>query len=165
MTSVTVYRWPQDLAQALLNLKGAQGFTAIRVDLPDRPHRDIARQRIRTTVRETIAAFLQVPAAEVLLRSQPGQPLVLEAPQHPIGVSISHEEGLSVAALHVHGRIGIDLMRIDHTPLPDWGPVTRDYLGPIAYQRLVSLPAAQRATAFANAWTDHEARLKCWELP
>jgi 4'-phosphopantetheinyl transferase len=160
-----MHPWPQDQAQALMGLKGTQGFTVIRVDLPDHPPRDIARQRIRTAVRETIAAFFQVPSAEVRLRSQPGQPLTLEAPQHPIGISISHEEGLSVAALHVHGRIGIDLMRIDHAPLPDWESVTRDYLGPIVHQRLASLPAAQRTAAFADAWTDHEARLKCWGLP
>jgi 4'-phosphopantetheinyl transferase len=164
MIPVDVHCWPQDQAQALMDLKGTHGLTVIRVDLPDRPPREVARKRIRIAVRETIAAFLQVSIAEVRLRSQPGQALTLEFPQYPIGVSISHEEGISVAALHLHGRIGIDLMRIDHTPLPDWEPVTIDYLGPIAYERLVSLPAAQRTAAFADAWTGHEARLKCWGL-
>lgn len=80
-----------------------------------------------------------------------------------IGISISHESGLSLAAINLRGAIGVDLMRVQD--IADWEIVARDYLGPDAARVLNSIPATRRASAFATAWTAREASLKCLGLP
>lgn len=76
-----------------------------------------------------------------------------------LSVSISHEAGLSVAALSPVGQVGIDIMR-----LPEdfsWEPVARDYLDPDAFHRIAHAPPPERMHAFAVEWTRLEAGLKC----
>ncbi len=75
-------------------------------------------------------------------------------------VSISHASGFSVAAVHRHGPVGIDLMRFDSTLMPDWEIVARDYLGPAATARLAGCRDDRRAHCFAQEWTRREAQLK-----
>jgi 4'-phosphopantetheinyl transferase len=77
------------------------------------------------------------------------------------GVSISHASGFSVAAVHRHGAVGIDLMRLDEKLMPDWEAVARDYLGPAALARLAGCRDEHRAVCFAQEWTRREAQLKC----
>ena len=153
--------WPHEQVLAVRDLCSPQALTVICMEMPQRPARELARQQIRTAVRETIAACVKVPTAEVLLHSIPGQPESLQAPYDHIGVSISHEDGISVAALHLKGSVGVDLVRVDRAPLPDWEQVALDYLGPAALQRVAQLSGEQRAVAFAQAWSEHEAQLKC----
>jgi 4'-phosphopantetheinyl transferase len=57
------------------------------------------------------------------------------------------------------GAVGIDVMQI--TDVPDWEAVARDYLGPACAAALARVPAPARAAAFARAWSEREARLKC----
>jgi 4'-phosphopantetheinyl transferase len=45
--------------------------------------------------------------------------------------------------------------------LPDWAAVARDYLGPRVADALQQTPPADRPAAFAQAWCQLEARLKC----
>ncbi|MDY7573981.1 4'-phosphopantetheinyl transferase family protein [Actimicrobium sp. CCI2.3] len=75
-------------------------------------------------------------------------------------VSISHAPGFSVAAVHRHGPVGIDLMRLEEKPIPDWEAVARDYLGPAATARLAGCGDDRRAHCFAQEWTRREAQLK-----
>jgi 4'-phosphopantetheinyl transferase len=49
-------------------------------------------------------------------------------------------------------------------PVPDWESVARDYLGPEAARKLAARPNGERDAAFAHAWSEHEARLKCLGL-
>jgi 4'-phosphopantetheinyl transferase len=161
---MTVHPWPQAQALAVHDLGTTRGLAVLSVAMPDQPTRAIARQRVRAALRETIAAWLKVPVAEVVLGANPGQPLLLQAPHHYVGVSVSHEAGISLAALHAHGSIGVDLMRVELVAPPDWELVAKDYLGATTYSELAQQPVSESAAAFASAWTAHEARLKCLGL-
>jgi 4'-phosphopantetheinyl transferase len=160
---VLVHAWPDAAPVALASLRGAQGLTAIRITTPNTELRHVARAHLRAALRELLAALLQQPAATLPLISQPGQALVLDLPGTPIGLSVSHAPGCSVAAVHRHGAVGVDVMRIAEGAdwMPDWETVARDYLGPHAQGRIAHVTPDQRAGAFAWEWTALEARLKC----
>ena len=48
--------------------------------------------------------------------------------------------------------------------MPDWAQVALDYLGPAEAAQLHISSPAHRPAAFAEAWTRHEACLKCFGL-
>lgn len=75
-------------------------------------------------------------------------------------ISISHASGFSVAAVHRHGPVGIDVMELDSNLMPDWFAVAHDYLGPAATARLTRCDDDHRAHCFAREWTQREAQLK-----
>ncbi len=107
---------------------------------------------------------LGIPADTITFPRCPGHPprVVIAGRAEP-GLSISHDGLLSVAALNLHGAVGIDLIQVRE--VPDWENIARDYLGPQTTRRLQKIPAAQRATAFAQAWCLREAMLKYAGLP
>lgn len=149
---------------ALAELRSEQALTVIRIAAPDTPLRQVARVQLRGALCDTLGRLLERPAASIPLLSQPGRPLVLDLPDTRIGLSLSHAEGLSVAALHRGGVVGVDVMRVLPDTLPDWAAVARDYLGPQMASQLAAVAPAQRALAFAQAWTCWEAGLKCLGL-
>ncbi|MGK5065680.1 4'-phosphopantetheinyl transferase family protein [Janthinobacterium sp. LB3P112] len=118
-----------------------------------------ARLRIRAAVREAAAQWLQLDIEAISVESTPGAPPRLLLAGRAAGLSFSHDEGLSLAAVHLHGPVGIDVMRVQD--IPDWANLARDYLGPQAADELAARPAAQRPLALAQAWTAREAALKC----
>ncbi|MED5596768.1 4'-phosphopantetheinyl transferase family protein [Janthinobacterium sp. P210006] len=122
-----------------------------------------ARLRIRAAVREAVARWLKMDIDAISLESTPGAPPRLLLAGRPAGLSFSHDDGWSLAAIHLHGAVGIDVMRVQD--IPDWRQVARDYLGPQVTLELASLPDAQRPLALAQAWTAREAALKCAGLP
>ena len=160
---VLVHAWPDAAPLALEALRGKQALTIIRIATPNTEIRHAAREQVRTALRELLAALLQQPAATLPLVAQPGQTLVLDLPGTPIGLSVSHAPGCSVAAVHRHGAVGVDVMRIGEGAdwMPDWGAVARDYLGAQAQARIDQVTPDQRACAFAREWTALEACLKC----
>jgi 4'-phosphopantetheinyl transferase len=160
---VLVHAWPDAAPLALGALRSGQGLAVIRITTPNTEIRHAARGHLRTAVRELLAAQLQRPAATLPLLSQPGQALVLDLPGTRIGLSVSHAPGLSVAAVHRHGTVGVDVMRIGDGAdgMPDWETVARDYLGAQAQARIAQVAPDQRAGAFAREWTALEACLKC----
>ncbi|MES2350468.1 MAG: 4'-phosphopantetheinyl transferase superfamily protein, partial [Pseudomonadota bacterium] len=123
--------------------------------------RSAQRANIRRAAREVLAALTGEPAGCFGIQSQPGGPLNVIVGGHDstIGCSFSHEDGYSLAAIHLHGAIGVDMMRVQD--IPDWEAVARDYLGPVVTAALQTTPAAERPLAFALAWTRREAELKC----
>jgi 4'-phosphopantetheinyl transferase len=152
---IPVQRWPATLdAGARLHL--------LAVETPDTPLRETARGQIRAALLEALAQILERPASSLSLRSAPGEAPRLILPDGKASLSISHEAGLSLAAIHLDGAVGVDLMRI--IELPDQPVLARDYLGPDAAARLAALPAREQASAFAEAWCAHEAKLKCLGL-
>ena len=159
---VIVHSWPADAGLVLDDLRSDRAFAVISVAAPNTTIRHVARERIGMALRETLGAFLQRPPASVPLVSQPGKPPVVDLPDRRIGLSVSHEAGLSIAALHLRGAIGIDLMRVEHGSnwMPGWKRVAQDYLGQRSYERIAELPAEHRAPAFAQEWTRLEACLK-----
>ena len=134
--------------------------------------RSEARAQIRLAVRQVLARLLALSPQQIVLTSTPGQApvIVIEGVQRQdnscgIGLSISHEAGLSLAAINLHGPIGVDLMRVPQASAQDnWSDLlllARDYLGPACAARLAGVAPQLRRTAFASAWTAHEASLKC----
>jgi len=141
----------------------ADGLYVLTLSTSSGQQRDPARAQIRAAVRAALSQLLSIPAQQINIRSVPGSAPQIEAAGRQIGCSFSHEEGLSLAALNLHGPIGVDLMKIQ--AIPDWESVARDYLGPQTCEALRACRPEDRPRAFAQAWTAHEARLKCLGLP
>jgi 4'-phosphopantetheinyl transferase len=163
---VAVHAWPQSMALAVEELRASQGMTVISVATPATTHRVSARELIRTALRETLAAFLQQPAASITLVSRPGQGIEVDPLLAGLHVSVSHMPGMSVAAISRGGAVGIDVMQIlqGTQAMHDWETVALDYLGPDVTALLKQTAPLLRPAAFAQAWAQQEASLKCQGL-
>ena len=164
--SVMVHVWPDNAHLALNELRSERAWAVISLVTPETTLRHAARARVRSALQDVLGALLYRPAAAIALISRPGQAILLALPEARMGLSVSHAPGLTVAAIRVGGAIGIDLIRIEPgvAALSDWERVAQDYLGPRNRRQLATLPLAQRASAFAQAWTHWEASLKCLGL-
>lgn len=153
MSEFTVHPWPGDVPAP------QDGVFVIR--LASSTLREVARQQVRAATGEALAAVLGIPPETIHIDSTPGQPphITLDGDRRRIGCSFSHEEGYSLAAVSLHGAVGVDLMRVYE--VFDWQAVARDYLGPEACAALDATPADEKTLAFALAWSRHEAALKC----
>lgn len=142
-------------------------MAVISVQMPGTPSRMVARERIRSSLRETLAVLLDQPAASIPLVSRPGQPIRLAWPFERLQVSVSHMPGMSVAAISRRGSIGLDVMYVDQSAeaMHDWARVALDYLGPTVTNALQCTGPTQRPVAFTQAWTRFEACLKCLGMP
>ena len=139
------------------------GLHLLSVPMPNSGTRQDARLSIRTALKQRLRELLGDCGNDAVLRSTPGQAVCLAAPFAQIGLSISHEPGLSVAAINLAGRVGIDLMCL-HAPFPDMEALAMDYLGPAVCAAIQKHPVTGRSEVFARAWTAHEACLKCLHL-
>jgi 4'-phosphopantetheinyl transferase len=130
-------------------------------------HRDHARRAIRMAILAELGLLSGLSPERIALHADPGEApyAVLDAPEgRRCGwLAISHDGELSVAAISLQGAVGIDVTRI--VDVPDWQPVARDYLGPEVAAALAPLAPPARAAAFARAWSEREARLKCLGWP
>ena len=117
-----------------------------------------ARVHLRQAVREAAAQWLQLNIEAISVDSTLGQTPRLLLAGRAAGLSLTHDEGISLAAIHLHGPVGIDVMRVQD--IPDWANLARDYLGPPVEQELAACTASQRPAALAQAWTAREAALK-----
>jgi 4'-phosphopantetheinyl transferase len=164
LLNVISWTGPQSLSAA------AAGATdsplVLGIPTPETPIRDIARSRVRQALREALGILLGLPPERVPLISRPGQAIRLGSPWSHIGLSVSHEPGLTLAAIHLQGTVGVDLMRVEQNPewLTDWQSVAHDYLGPRATERIANQAPSHLAHAFANEWTRAEACLKCHSM-
>jgi 4'-phosphopantetheinyl transferase len=134
----------------------ADGVLVIAIAAP--ASRVEARARVRLAVRQAAAQWLSMDVDTISVQSNPGQAPRLLLDDRTVDLSISHDEGLSLAAVHLHGKVGLDLMRVES--IPDWEELARDYLGPQAAQALAACSAMERPLALAQAWTAREAALK-----
>lgn len=146
----------------------AAGPDGVRViGVPGQPDRETARLRIRAALAAALAAHCGVDPGRIGLHSPEGVApwavVALDGGERRIALAISHDGDISVAAFRADGGpVGIDVSQV--VPVPDWDPVARDYLGPAAAAQLAALPFEARDAAFAHAWSEHEARLKCLGL-
>ncbi|OEZ49873.1 4'-phosphopantetheinyl transferase superfamily protein [Janthinobacterium sp. MP5059B] len=122
-----------------------------------------ARWRIRAAVREAAARWLDVSIGAISVVSTPGTPPRLLLAGSTASLSFSHDEGISLAAIGLHGPVGIDVMRVQE--IPDWFELARDYLGPQVAGELSACSTDQRPLTLAQAWTAREAALKRAGLP
>lgn len=145
---LAVVHWPAPVDQA-------QALLIVAIDTPCTPIRDTARRLVRGVLREILG--------DIELISVPGQAIRLARPDSPIGISVSHEWGLSLLAVNFSGPVGIDLLRIPDDP--DWEgqipALAKDYLSPKMARQLNDQAPPERLASFAQAWATHEARLKC----
>lgn len=118
-----------------------------------------ARLRIRAAVCEAAAQWLKLNIETISVASTPGAPPRLLLAGRAASLSFSHDDGLSLAAISLHGAVGIDVMRVQD--IGDWFHLARDYLGPLVAEELAACSDAQRPLALAQAWTAREAALKC----
>lgn len=164
MQAPAMLHWPQEAAQVRAALQ--QGHTVVLcVAQPPGTDRPAARARVRAALQAALGDWLGYPPPLVVLRGDAGMPVQLAYPACPVSLSISHETGLSLAAIAPHGTVGVDVLRT--LSLPDTSEclqLAHDYLGPAAAQLLAMQPPTECATAFACAWTQWEARLKSAEL-
>ncbi|WP_024656263.1 4'-phosphopantetheinyl transferase superfamily protein [Pseudomonas syringae USA007] len=118
-----------------------------------------ARDRIRSCVREALVEWLGLSLYAITFNSIPGHAprLIIDGLPEP-GFSISHEVGLSLAAVNLQGPVGIDVMQVQD--VADWQVVAQDYLGPHVAAGLMNMSEATRPGAFARAWCEREALLK-----
>ncbi len=153
MTALIVSPWPGSVPAPQDGLFVIGVATSV-----ERPR---AREQIRSAARAALASVLGVDADEILIDSTPGQAprITLAGDERAIGCSFTHEGGYSLAAINLHGAVGVDLMRVEE--IFDWQAVARDYLGPEVCATLAATPATEQTLAFVRAWTRHEATLKC----
>ena len=136
----------------------------IGVHTPPTTLRAQARKLVRIALKQVLAAKLACPVTEIKLSTQAGQGLKLLQAKKTIGLSVSHESGLSVAAINMNGKVGIDLIDIKTIPNnSEIDALANDYLGVKTADYLFNLPPEQQSIAFAEAWTEFEAQLKYQE--
>ncbi|MFZ6748610.1 4'-phosphopantetheinyl transferase family protein [Undibacterium sp. Ren11W] len=178
MSALTVYPWPEQSAAACAAL-AEHALVVLSVITPASASRDFARQQIRLALGNVLSQYSGCPVEQLILERQAGQVpgLKLSIPGHQIAISISHESGLSIAAIAAinHGSrdnfsdrqpdsdkqragLGIDLLKIAH--LPDWQEVAALYLGPQVSAAIAATPLPQQAACFARHWAQLEAKLK-----
>lgn len=160
MDAPVTVAWPGDPV-----LEGPGGVRVIGV--PGQPDRETARLRIRAALADALAAHCGIDPGRIGLHSPEGAApwaiVILNGAERRIALAISHDGDISVAAFRTDGgAVGIDVSQV--VPMPDWEPVARDYLGPAVAAQLAAQPFEVRDAAFAQAWSEHEARLKCLGL-
>lgn len=132
---------------------------------PHTPLRPAARQLSRQMARQMLAHCQACRPEDIELITEAGKPPAVRG--HPtLGLSLSHEAGLSLIAIRCDGPVGIDVLDIESIPGSDEEllALANDYLGAASAARLADLPATERRWSFASAWVAHEAKLKCLGL-
>lgn len=175
MARLPVYPWPEQRVAALAGLAEqhlvvVSVVTAMAEAVTPASTRQMARAQIRLALTDLLSGAFACPAQQINLEHEPGQPpgrhLSLILPEHRISLSISHEHGMSIAAIAVMDGVavadgtgvGVDLLLID--PGMDWQAVAQLYLGMPAYQHIRLAPPSEQAACFAQLWANQEARLK-----
>jgi 4'-phosphopantetheinyl transferase len=115
--------------------------------------RPAARLELRAALREILARWSGLPDSDLPLRETRCGPAWQGKLQgQTLDISLSYAGGEGWIGLLRSLWIGVDVMRAE--PMPDIADVARHYLGPL-------LEPALSTAAFAAAWTEREARLKC----
>jgi 4'-phosphopantetheinyl transferase len=154
---LTVFEWPDDASK--LRVENGLLVIALRTSLTTK--REEARQRIRIVIQEALALLLNCDVSEIRLLSQAGQAVKLANAGHQIGLSISHESGISIATFNMNGQVGIDLIAIDSIPEPaELRTITKEYLGVKVADFISKQPVEAQKKYFAMVWTEFEASLK-----
>ncbi len=143
----------------LPSLPPAGAPVLLRISVP--ADRSAARRLARTALREILAAWSGLDPAALPLEESPHGPVWRgQLGGQSLGISLSYAGGAVWIALRRGGRIGIDATPIH--PMAEAEAVARIYLGPATLATIRAAPNPDRA--FASAWTEREARLKCLGL-
>lgn len=111
-------------------------------------------------VREVLAAYLRIPAAEVIYRyGQHGKPyVVLGGATTALRFNASRSAGLGLCAIALGRDVGVDIERIRLDV--DQRGISERYFSPVEHAAIRALPVGQRVRAFYDCWTRKEAELK-----
>lgn len=154
---LSVLEWPNDTGKLIPE----NGLLVIALRTSLTMQRAEARQLVRVAIQEVLALLLHCDVSEIDLLSQAGQAVKLLNKNRNIGLSISHEVGLSLVAINMHGSIGVDLMAINSVPDDaELRALAIEYLGVNVAERILREPIESHKEAFAMAWTEFEASLK-----
>lgn len=157
-SALAIHDWPTSENKLQLD----NGLLVIALLTAPKISRPEARIQIREVLQKALPVLLKCEMGDVELLSLPGKPLTLLKPVGNIGLSISHENGLSLAAINMNGAVGIDLISLNNMPtLNEIHTLASDYLGSKIAQELASLPDNLQNHAFAKAWITFESGLKC----
>jgi 4'-phosphopantetheinyl transferase len=123
--------------------------------------RPAARQKLRMVLRQVLAAWSGILPGQLPLQETARGPIWAGTLNgHSVDISLSYANGEGWIAFLRGGWIGVDAMPIQ--PVPEAEDVARHYLGRNALTFIQQ--SSDPALAFAQAWTEREARLKCLKL-
>ena len=158
---LSVFIWPEIDTKVLLE----QNLFVIAVPTPKITLRDEARKLVRSVLKQVLAIRLVCSISEIEFISIPGKVLKLSHLEHEVGLSVSHESGLSLAAVNLNGRVGIDLMLLKNAPTYDEIHIlAEEYFGKEIAEYISKIPREHQIKFFTKTWTEFEARNKCLEL-
>lgn len=122
--------------------------------------RQAARQELRGVLRQVLATWSRLSPESLPLRETARGPVWLgQLGGHTLDISLSYAEGEGWIGLLRSGWIGVDAMKIQ--TIPEAENVARHYLATEIWEMIQQ--SADPATAFAVAWTELEARFKCFK--
>jgi 4'-phosphopantetheinyl transferase len=156
---VAVHPWPVSRPLIAADSHAGPDLLVISVATPDSTLRRAARMQLRGALCEVLGLQLHRAPESILLVSTAAGAVRVESPGHRICLSLSHETGMSVAAVRRSGPVGIDIVRLPEGF--DWQPVAHDYLGLRSVARIACMPPREQLAEFAREWTRLEACLKC----
>ncbi len=119
-----------------------------------------ARIRARALLREVLSGYLGIPAAEVVIGTEPeGRPLVVDTdrPGWP-RFSVSHAGPVALIAVSGAAEVGVDVEDVRRDV--DWREVARAFFAPAELAAIERHPLEDRRAAFFDCWVRKEAYLK-----
>jgi 4'-phosphopantetheinyl transferase len=152
-----VFEWPNDAGKIYTK----NGLIVIALQTLPTTQREEARRLIRSVIQEVLASLLNCPISEIRLLSKTGQAIMFLNENHDIGLSISHESRLSLVAINMKGRVGVDLMSMESIPdYEELQMIANEYLSEKVGGSIFRQPLESQKETFAHAWTAFEASLK-----
>lgn len=165
LNAIQVIDWTHNNQLVANNDFTDNSIYVIAVRCPFTQSRELARQHIRQALQSALAQLLSCQPNQIALTSTPGQAIRVIQANHNrsnIGLSISHEIGLSLAAINLIGKVGLDIMAVDKKiNINEINVLASQYLGAAIATYIASLPPVAQTLAFAISWVNFEARLKC----
>ncbi|MFZ6844996.1 4'-phosphopantetheinyl transferase family protein [Undibacterium sp. RuTC16W] len=160
--SVPVFYLPEHLDDASAALR-LHRYVVIAVSTDSTQDRTKARQQIRSAIITLIQRCYQIDVRDIEIATSSGTAPRLLFSDHEAALSISHEAGLSLAAICLDSSVGIDLLHTKNLAKEsfEWQDIARIYLDPDRHQMIRSLTPEQQLLSFAQEWTMLEARYKC----
>ena len=158
LPAFAVFNWETQRWSALDYFR-QQSNVVIGLSFPPNLQRETARQQLHLAITELLMQTFSSAAEEIRLIRVAGSKLQCFIATQEVFISVSHEPGLSLAAISQKQQPGIDLMAIKQ--MDDWLDVAGIYFSPQQIAALQQAQDGERATLFAQYWTMMEARFKC----
>jgi phosphopantetheinyl transferase len=131
---------------------------AVLIRVGELSSRPTAREKLRAVLREVLSAWSGLAAEALPLRETARGPVWPELlAGHPLDLSLSYAGGEGWIGLLRGAAIGVDAQRVG--AFAEMDDVAGNYLEPKTVAAIQQSADPQRA--FALAWTELEARLKC----